>query len=159
MYLNARGYVVDNPNGFAVRVPRKWMRNDMVFHLARWLVSCFNTIDSLAGWALQASIFVAIIIHGHQALQVVLMSTLREASNWLRPRNATDTWAFIARRTAKRLHTYGTILKIKRKNLSTTMQWESSFYQMNFIYLSVIRKWKYIYLPPLVGCGPSGDIF
>lgn len=110
-YLNARGYVVDNPDGFAVRVSRKGVRNDMVFHLAWWLVAGFNTVDGLAGGTLKAAVFVAVVVHGHQALQVVLMSTLRQTTDRLCPRNATDTWAFIARWATERLHTDGAILR------------------------------------------------
>lgn len=83
----------------------------MVFHLAWWLVAGFNTVDGLAGGTLKAAVFVAVVVHGHQALQVVLMSTLRQATDRLCPRNATDTWAFIARWATERLHTDSAILR------------------------------------------------
>lgn len=65
MYLNARGYVVDNPDGFAVRVAGQRVRDDMILHLARWLIASLHPVDGLAGGALQAAVFVAIVVHGH----------------------------------------------------------------------------------------------
>lgn len=53
----------------------------MVFHLSWWLVAGFNTVDGLAGGTLKAAVFVAVVVHGHQALQVVLMSTLRQTTH------------------------------------------------------------------------------
>lgn len=53
----------------------------MILHFARWLVARFDTIDGLAGGALEAAVFVAVVVHGYQALQVVLVATLGQAAH------------------------------------------------------------------------------
>lgn len=97
-YLYARWYVIYYANSFAVRVSREWMRNDMVLHLPRWLVARLHTIYRLARGTLQAAIFVAIVVHGYQALQMILMATLCQSTHWLCTGYSTHTWAFITRR-------------------------------------------------------------
>lgn len=37
----------------------------MILHLAWWLVASLYPIDGLAGGALEAAVFVAIVIHGY----------------------------------------------------------------------------------------------
>lgn len=41
------------------------MGDDVILHLAWWLVASLHSIDGLAGGALQAAVFVAIVVHGH----------------------------------------------------------------------------------------------
>lgn len=72
------------------------MGNDVVLHLAWRLVACLDSVDGLAGGTLEAAILIAIVVHGNQALEVVLVSTLRQAAYRLSPRNATDAGAFVA---------------------------------------------------------------
>lgn len=74
--LNAWWYVVDDAYGFAVRMPWQRVRDDVVLHLPCWLVACLYTVDGFTGGTLKAAVLVAIIIHGHQTLEMVLVSTL-----------------------------------------------------------------------------------
>lgn len=41
------------------------MRDDMILHLAWWLVASLYSVNGLAGGTLQAAVFVTIVIHGH----------------------------------------------------------------------------------------------
>lgn len=110
-YLYARWYVVYYTNSFAVRVSRKWVRNDMVFHLPRWLIARLHTIDCFACGTLQAAIFVSIVVHSYQALQMVLMATLCQPTDWFRTGHSTHTWTFITRGASQRFHTDSAVLK------------------------------------------------
>lgn len=53
----------------------------MVLHLAWGLVAGLDSIDGLAGGTLQAAILVAIVVHCHKALEVVLVTTLCQAAH------------------------------------------------------------------------------
>lgn len=53
----------------------------MVLHLARGLVASLDPVDGLAGGTLQAAVLVAVVVHGDEALEVVLVTTLRQAAN------------------------------------------------------------------------------
>lgn len=75
--LNAWWYVIYDAYGFAVRMPRQRVRNDMVLHLPGWLVARLHTVDSFTSGTLETAVLVAIIVHGHQTLEMVLVSTLR----------------------------------------------------------------------------------
>lgn len=68
----------------------------MVLHLARRLVAGLDPVDGLAGGTLQAAVLVAIVVHSNKALEVVLVTTLRQAAHRFRPGNATYTGAFVA---------------------------------------------------------------
>lgn len=89
----------------------------MVLHLAWWLVTSLYTIDGLAGGALQAAIFVSVVVHSHQALQVVLVSALRQTANGLSSRNTTHARTFIARGSCQSLHTDSAVLLWRVANL------------------------------------------
>lgn len=52
-YLNAWWYVIYDAYGFAVRMPRQRVRNDMVLHLPGWLVARLYTIDSFTSGTLE----------------------------------------------------------------------------------------------------------
>ena len=68
----------------------------MVLHLAWGLVASLDSVDGLAGGTLQAAVLVAIVVHGNEALEVVLVTTLCQAAHRLGPGYATDTRAFVA---------------------------------------------------------------
>lgn len=52
-YLNAWWYVIYDAYGFAVRMPRQRVRNDMVLHLPGWLVARLHTVDSFTSGTLE----------------------------------------------------------------------------------------------------------
>lgn len=110
-YLDARGDVVDDADGFAVRVAGQRVGDDMVLHLAGGLVASFDPIDGLAGGALQAAVLVAIVVHGHKTLEVVLVATLGQAAHRLRSGNAAHSGALVAGRAGEGLHADGTVLR------------------------------------------------
>lgn len=56
----------------------------MVLHLTGWLVARFYSVYRLARGTLQAAVFVAVVIHGNQALQMIQMPTLCQSSYRLR---------------------------------------------------------------------------
>lgn len=95
-YLDARRDVINDPDGFAVRVSWKRVRNDMVLHLAWRLVSRLDSVDGLAGGALQAAVLVAVVVHGDKALEMVLVTTLCQAAHRLGTGDATDARPFVA---------------------------------------------------------------
>lgn len=68
----------------------------MVLHLSRGLVASLDSVDGLACGALQAAVLVAIVVHGNEALEVVLVTTLHQSANRLSPRDASDTRTFVA---------------------------------------------------------------
>lgn len=74
--LNAWWDVVDDAYGFAIRMPGQRVGDDVVFHLPCWLVARLHSIDGFTGGTLKTSVLVAIIVHGHQTLEMVLVSTL-----------------------------------------------------------------------------------
>lgn len=55
-HLHPWGDVVDDADGFAVRVARQCMRDDVILHLPRRLCPCLHPIDGFAGGTLQAPI-------------------------------------------------------------------------------------------------------
>lgn len=75
-----------------------WQRvgNDVVLHLAWRLIAGLHSVDSLAGGALEAAVLIAIVVHGNQALEVVLVSTLSHAAHRLSPRYSPHARAFVA---------------------------------------------------------------
>ena len=83
----------------------------MVLHLARGLVAGLDSIDGLAGGALQAAVLVAVVVHGDEALEVVLVTTLCQAAHRLGPGDASHTGAFVPRRPEQGLHADGAVLK------------------------------------------------
>ena len=80
-HLDAWWNVVDDADGLAVGVPRQRVGDDVVLHLAGGLVARLHAIDGLAGGALEAAVLVAVVVHGHQALQVVLMPAQGQAAH------------------------------------------------------------------------------
>lgn len=68
----------------------------MVLHLSRGLVASLDSVDGLARGALQAAVLVAIVVHGNEALEVVLVTTLHQSANRLSPRDASNTRTFVA---------------------------------------------------------------
>lgn len=68
----------------------------MVLHLPRGLVAGLDSVDSLARGALQAAVLVAIVVHGNEALEVVLVTTLHQSANRLGPGDASNTGTFVA---------------------------------------------------------------
>lgn len=111
LYLDARRDVINDPDGFAVRVAGERVGDDMVLHLARGLVAGLNSVDGLAGGTLKAAVLVAVVVHRNKALEVVLVTTLRQAAHRLSPGDATDTRAFVARWPGQCLHTDGAVLR------------------------------------------------
>lgn len=75
-----------------------WQRvgDDVVLHLAWRLIASLHSVDGLAGGALEAAVLIAIVVHGNQALEVVLVSTLSQAAHRLSPRYAPHARAFVA---------------------------------------------------------------
>ena len=108
--LQAWRDVVDDADGLAVGVPRQGVGDDMVFHLAGWLVSRLHPVDGLTCGALEAAIFIAIVVHGHQALDMVLVPTLGQTPHGLTPRDATHPRAFVAGGAQENLHADGAVL-------------------------------------------------
>lgn len=68
----------------------------MVLHLARGLIASLYSINGLAGRTLQAAVLVAIIVHSNKALEVVLVTTLCQATHGLGPGDATNTGTLVA---------------------------------------------------------------
>lgn len=95
-YLDARWDVVNEADGLAVRVTRQRVRDDVVLHLSRGLVAGLHSINCFAGRTLQAAVFVAVIVHGNEALEVVLVSTLCQAADRLSPRDTTHAGTLVA---------------------------------------------------------------
>lgn len=113
IYLDARRDVVNDPDGFAVRVARERVGDDMVLHLAWGLVAGLDSVNGLAGGALQAAVLVAVVVHSNEALEVVLVTTLRQAAHRLGPGNTTHTGTLIARWSCQGLHADGAVLRWK----------------------------------------------
>lgn len=87
------------------------MGNDVVLHLPRGLVASLDPVDGLARGALQAAVLVAVVVHGNQALEVVLVTTLHQAAHRLGPRDAPNAGTFVARRSSQGLHADGAVLE------------------------------------------------
>lgn len=75
---------------------RQGVGNDMVLHLSRGLVAGLDSVDSLACGALQAAVLVAIVVHGNEALEVVLVTALHQSANRLSPSDASNAGTFVA---------------------------------------------------------------
>lgn len=88
----------------------------MVLHLAWRLVASLHSVDSLAGGALKAAILVAIVVHGNQALEVVLVSTLSQAAHRLSSRYTPHAGAFVTRWSSQGLHADGAVLRRRDHN-------------------------------------------
>lgn len=80
-YLDAWRDVINDPDGFAVRVAGQGVGNDVVLHLSRGLVASLDSVDGLACGALQAAVLVAVVVHGNEALEVVLVTTLHQSAH------------------------------------------------------------------------------
>lgn len=98
------------------------MRDDVVLHLARGLVACLDPVDGLAGGTLQAAVLVAIVVHGDEALEVVLVAALCEAAHRLGPGDAPHARAFVARWPGQGLHAYSAVLVWKTGNFRGGVQ-------------------------------------
>lgn len=94
------------------------MGNDVVLHLPRGLVARLDSVDSLARGALQAAVLVAIVVHGNEALEVVLVTTLHQSANRLGSSDAPNTRALVARGSGQGLHADGAILEEVRVGFS-----------------------------------------
>lgn len=68
----------------------------MVLHLSWGLVASLDSVDRLACGALQAAVLVAIVVHGDEALEVVLVATLYQPAHRLGSRDASDARTFVA---------------------------------------------------------------
>lgn len=108
--LDTRRDVVNDADGFAVRVAGQRVGDNMVLHLARGLVAGLDSVDGLAGGALQAAVLVAIVVHSNEALEVVLVATLRQAAHRLSPGDTSHTRAFVPRWSGQSLHADGAVL-------------------------------------------------
>jgi len=103
-YLNAWRDVVDDADAFAVGVSGQRVRDDVVLHLPCRLVARLHAVDGFTRWTLKAedkqdvtaelislrtlgtkraehasdqpAVLVAVVVHRHQTLEVVLVSTL-----------------------------------------------------------------------------------
>lgn len=83
----------------------------MVLHLAGGLIASLDSVNGFAGGTLQAAILVAIVVHGDEALEVVLVTTLSQAAHRFGPGDATYPRTLVARRSRQRLHADGAVLK------------------------------------------------
>lgn len=83
----------------------------MVLHLSRGLVASLDSVDGLARGALEAAVLIAVVVHGNEALEVVLVPTLHQAADRLGPSDASNTGAFVAGRAGQGLHADGAILE------------------------------------------------
>lgn len=88
----------------------------MVLHLTRGLVAGLDSVDGLAGGTLQAAVLVAVVVHSNKALEVVLVTTLRQAAYRLGPGDATHAGAFVAGWSGKSLHADGAVLRWEDKS-------------------------------------------
>lgn len=73
-HLHPRGNVVDDADGFAVRVARQRVRDDVILHLPWGLCPCLHPIDGFAGGTLQAPI----LKEGKEGNIIVISKTLRK---------------------------------------------------------------------------------
>ena len=87
----------------------------MVLHLARGLVAGLDSVNGFAGGALQAAVLVAVVVHGDEALEVVLVATLCQAAHRFSPGDAAHPGALVARRSCQGLHADGAVLRWTRK--------------------------------------------
>lgn len=97
-----------------------WQRvgDDVVLHLAWRLIAGLHSVDGLAGGALEAAVLIAIVVHGNQALEVVLVSTLSQAAHRLSPRYAPHARAFVAWWSSQGLHADGAVLRSNHNTCS-----------------------------------------
>lgn len=82
----------------------------MVLHLAGRLVARFDPVDGFAGRTLQTAVLVAVVVHGHKALEVVLVTALCQAAHRLSPEDAAHAGTLVAGRSHEGLHADGTVL-------------------------------------------------
>lgn len=106
--LNARWDTVDNSDGLAVWVARQGVGDEVVLHLPRRLGAGLDAINGLASWTLQTPILVTIVVHGHQAVDVVDVATPGQLPHQVRL--DCRLWALVARRGCEALHTDGAVL-------------------------------------------------
>ena len=111
-HLDAWWNVVDDADGLAVGVPRQRVGDDVVLHLAGGLVARLHAIDGLAGGALEAAVLVAVVVHGHQAQQMVQVAALAKLADQLWLDALVTQQALVARRRHQPLHADGAVLKI-----------------------------------------------
>lgn len=133
-HLDASGDVVDYPDGFGVSVAREGMGDEVELHLPRGLRARLLPIDGLAGGALQAAILqaqpgwapspcrmpsdpmstlahlVAVVVHGHEAQQVVHVPTFAQLAHQLWLDAAVTQDALVARGGDQPLHADGAVL-------------------------------------------------
>lgn len=81
--LNPGRNVIDDADGFGVWVARQAVGDDVVLHLPRRLRACFLPIDGFTCWTLKTAILIAIVVHGHQAQQMVHVPTLAKFAHQL----------------------------------------------------------------------------
>lgn len=60
--------------------------------------------------SLVPAVLVAVVVHGHQTLEVVLVSALRQPSHRLSPGHWSHAWTLVPGGTSQRLHADGAIL-------------------------------------------------
>lgn len=77
--------VVDDADGFEVGVAGQAVGDDVVLHLPRRLRACLLPINGFTCWTLKTAVLIAIVVHGHQAQQMVHMPTLAKFAHqfWL----------------------------------------------------------------------------
>lgn len=81
--LNPSWNVIDNADCLGVWVAGQAVGDDMVLHLPRRLGARFLPIDGFACWALKTAILIAIVVHSHQAQQMVHVPTLAKFAHQL----------------------------------------------------------------------------
>lgn len=81
--LDACRNVVDDADGFGIRVTREAMGDHMVLHLPWRLSPGLLPIDGFTCGALKTAILIAVVVHGHQAQQMVHVTTLAKFAHQL----------------------------------------------------------------------------
>lgn len=75
---------------------RQRVGDDVVLHLARGLIAGLDSVNGFARRTLQAAVLIAIVVHGDEALEVVLVTTLSQAAHRLGPGDAAHARTLIA---------------------------------------------------------------
>lgn len=75
--------VVDDADALGVWVAGQAVGDDVILHLPRRLGARFLPIDGFTCWALKTAILIAIVVHGHQAQQMVHVATLAKFAHQL----------------------------------------------------------------------------
>lgn len=83
MGLDACRNVIDDTDGLGVWISGEAVGDNMVFHFPGRLSSCFLPIDGFACGALKTTVLIAIVVHGHQAQQMVHVATLAKFAHQL----------------------------------------------------------------------------